>query len=71
MGSDLAHSTIASTFADGAQHSRFVQRIRRRYGGELDALPPGVPDFATITQLVTLLREQGRPLGSALRVARR
>ena len=66
MGSDLADST----FAAGAQHSRFVQRIRRRYGGELDALPPGVPDVPTITQLVHLLREQGRPLASALRVAR-
>jgi glutamate-ammonia-ligase adenylyltransferase len=66
MGSDLADPT----FAGGAQHSRFVQRIRRRYGGELDALPPGVPDAAVITQLVNLLREQGRPLASALRVAR-
>lgn len=66
MGSDLADPA----FAADAQHSRFVQRIRRRYGGELDALPPGVPDAAVITQLVTLLREQGRPLASALRVAR-
>jgi glutamate-ammonia-ligase adenylyltransferase len=66
MGSDLADPA----FAADAQHSRFVQRIRRRYGGELDALPPGVPDVAVITQLVTLLREQGRPLASALRVAR-
>jgi glutamate-ammonia-ligase adenylyltransferase len=66
MGSELADPT----FAGGAQHSRFVQRIRRRYGGELDALPPGVPDAGVITQLVTLLRVQGRPLASALRVAR-
>lgn len=66
MGSDLADPA----FAADAQHSRFVQRIRRRYGGELDALPPGVPDAAVITQLITLLREQGRPLASALRVAR-
>ncbi len=66
MGSDLDDSTNAAT----ALHSRFVQRIRRRYGGELDALPPGVPDATAITQLVTLLRDQGRPLASALRVAR-
>jgi [glutamine synthetase] adenylyltransferase / [glutamine synthetase]-adenylyl-L-tyrosine phosphorylase len=66
MGSDLADTASAAD----AQHSRFVQRIRRRYGGELDALPPGVPDAAAITQLVSLLRDQGRPLASALRVAR-
>jgi glutamate-ammonia-ligase adenylyltransferase len=66
MGSDLADPSSAAD----AQHSRFVQRIRRRYGGELDALPPGVPDAAVIVQLVTLLRDQGRPLASALRVAR-
>jgi glutamate-ammonia-ligase adenylyltransferase len=66
MGSDLADTASAAD----AQHSRFVQRIRRRYGGELDALPPGVPDAASITELVCLLRDQGRPLASALRVAR-
>ena len=30
-----------------AEHSRFVQRVRRRYAAELPLLPPGVPDAAT------------------------
>jgi glutamate-ammonia-ligase adenylyltransferase len=53
-----------------ADHSRFVQRVRRRYAAELPLLPPGVPDVPTITALVTQLAEGGRPLASALRVAR-
>ncbi|MEQ1685964.1 MAG: bifunctional [glutamate--ammonia ligase]-adenylyl-L-tyrosine phosphorylase/[glutamate--ammonia-ligase] adenylyltransferase [Burkholderiaceae bacterium] len=53
-----------------AEHSRFVQRIRRRYAHELALLPPGRPDREAITALITLLQAQGRNLGSAMRVAR-
>jgi glutamate-ammonia-ligase adenylyltransferase len=53
-----------------AEHSRFVQRIRRRYAAELPLLPPGAPDVQTITALVARLRGGGRDLASALRVAR-
>ncbi|MBL0090733.1 MAG: bifunctional [glutamate--ammonia ligase]-adenylyl-L-tyrosine phosphorylase/[glutamate--ammonia-ligase] adenylyltransferase [Ideonella sp.] len=53
-----------------ADHSRFVQRVRRRYAADLALLPPGVPDVARITALVALLVAEGRPLVSALRVAR-
>jgi [glutamine synthetase] adenylyltransferase / [glutamine synthetase]-adenylyl-L-tyrosine phosphorylase len=53
-----------------ASHSRFVQRVRRRYDTELALLPAGVPDVATITALVSTLQNRGRPLASALRVAR-
>ena len=53
-----------------AEHSRFVQRIRRRYTAELPLLPPGLPRRDIITTLVATLRAQGRPLASALRVAR-
>jgi glutamate-ammonia-ligase adenylyltransferase len=53
-----------------ADHSRFVQRVRRRYGNELDLLPPGAPDVAGIDALVQRLMERGRDLPSALRVAR-
>jgi [glutamine synthetase] adenylyltransferase / [glutamine synthetase]-adenylyl-L-tyrosine phosphorylase len=54
-----------------AEHSRYVQRIRRRYAAELPLLPPGpAPDVAAITALVQRLRECGRDLTSALRVAR-
>ncbi|MFO1326098.1 MAG: bifunctional [glutamate--ammonia ligase]-adenylyl-L-tyrosine phosphorylase/[glutamate--ammonia-ligase] adenylyltransferase [Rubrivivax sp.] len=53
-----------------AEHSRFVQRIRRRYAAERAALAPGIPDVERITALVATLRQQGRTLPSALRVAR-
>jgi [glutamine synthetase] adenylyltransferase / [glutamine synthetase]-adenylyl-L-tyrosine phosphorylase len=57
-----------------AAHSRFVQRIRRRYEAELAVQPPllaaGVPDADTITALVLRLQQGGRELPSALRVAR-
>ena len=53
-----------------AEHSRFVQRIRRRYGAELALLPPGLPGAQVIGQLVQRLLADGRPLASALRVAR-
>ncbi|MDN3918786.1 bifunctional [glutamate--ammonia ligase]-adenylyl-L-tyrosine phosphorylase/[glutamate--ammonia-ligase] adenylyltransferase [Roseateles violae] len=53
-----------------AAHSRFVQRVRRRYAAELPLLPPGLPDRAAIEALVATLQAGGRPLASALRVAR-
>jgi glutamate-ammonia-ligase adenylyltransferase len=53
-----------------AEHSRFVQRVRRRYAAELALLPPGLPRRDIITALVQRLQADGRPLGSALRVAR-
>jgi [glutamine synthetase] adenylyltransferase / [glutamine synthetase]-adenylyl-L-tyrosine phosphorylase len=53
-----------------AAHSRFVQRIRRRYADELAALPDGLPDFAGITSLVGELSARGLVLADALRVAR-
>jgi glutamate-ammonia-ligase adenylyltransferase len=53
-----------------ADHSRYVQRIRRRHASELALLPPGVPDAAAITTLVLQLQSGGRELPSALRVAR-
>jgi glutamate-ammonia-ligase adenylyltransferase len=56
--------------AADAAHSRFVQRIRRRYADELGALPPGLPDRAAILALVERLQARQRTLASALRVAR-
>jgi len=53
-----------------AAHSRFVQRVRRRYAAELALLPPGQPDRSAIAALVAALQQGGRPLGAALRVAR-
>ncbi len=59
------HTVIAD-----AAHSRFVQRIRRRYAAELALLPPGAPDGAAITALVQRLQAAGRDLAGAMRVAR-
>ncbi|WP_326534680.1 bifunctional [glutamate--ammonia ligase]-adenylyl-L-tyrosine phosphorylase/[glutamate--ammonia-ligase] adenylyltransferase [Pseudorhodoferax sp.] len=53
-----------------ADHSRYVQRIRRRYAAEIPLLAPGVPTFDSITALVQRLQAGGRALPSALRVAR-
>ena len=53
-----------------AEHSRFVQRIRRRYAPERALLPPGAPGFDAIVALVRALEAGGRPLPSALRVVR-
>ena len=53
-----------------AEHSRFVQRVRRRYAAELALLPAGLPDRALINALIDALLATGRPLPAALRVAR-
>jgi len=56
-----------------AAHSRFVQRVRRRYEAELPLLPDmGTTAISadTITALVQQLQAGGRDLSSALRVAR-
>ncbi len=60
--------------AASAAHSRFVQRIRRRYGADLAQLPAGLPGLDDITALVERLQHASaspaRDLASALRVAR-
>ena len=53
-----------------ADHSRFVQRVRRRYDPLLHRLPPGLPDFAAVAGLVANLEADGTPVMSALRIAR-
>jgi glutamate-ammonia-ligase adenylyltransferase len=53
-----------------AEHSRFVQRIRRRYAVELPLLGAGLPDRHSIDALIRRLQTDGRTLGAAMRVAR-
>jgi glutamate-ammonia-ligase adenylyltransferase len=50
--------------------SRFVQRLRRRYAGELALLPDGAPSHATMTVAYQALRSRGHDVASALRVLR-
>ncbi len=64
---DIAVGDAAAARAD---HSRFVQRIRRRYAGELGLLPGGLPRREVIDALIDRLQAEGRPLGAAMRVAR-
>jgi [glutamine synthetase] adenylyltransferase / [glutamine synthetase]-adenylyl-L-tyrosine phosphorylase len=60
---------MSQTFPASAEHSRYVQRVRRRYAAELALLQPGRPDRAVIAALIETLATS-RPLASALRVAR-
>ncbi len=68
---DAVHTAeaVPSPFGEAA-HSRFVQRIRRRYSAELALLPEGLPTRPVIEALVLHLQAGGHSLPSALRVAR-
>ena len=64
--SDIPFSTNPAASA----HSRFVQRIRRRYADQLQLLPPGAPLRATMQLTLDALLESGLETGAALRVLR-
>ncbi|MBA4342597.1 MAG: bifunctional [glutamate--ammonia ligase]-adenylyl-L-tyrosine phosphorylase/[glutamate--ammonia-ligase] adenylyltransferase [Methylibium sp.] len=66
----LQNETLPGLPGAQAAHSRFVQRIRRRYAEELSLLPPGLPNRAAIEATVQAVQARGRPLAAALRVAR-
>ncbi|MFZ4650161.1 MAG: bifunctional [glutamate--ammonia ligase]-adenylyl-L-tyrosine phosphorylase/[glutamate--ammonia-ligase] adenylyltransferase [Rubrivivax sp.] len=68
--SSTAPRAVAETPAAEAGHSRFVQRIRRRYAAELPLLEPGLPDTAAMVRTLQALRESGRDLPAALRLTR-
>ena len=61
------HNAASAARAD---HSRFVQRVRRRYAGELLLLSPGVPTREHIDTLIDELQRRGHALPAALRVTR-
>lgn len=52
-----------------SNHSRFVQRLRRRYAYELPLLPEGVPELASLQTCFAALRQSHNP-GEALRILR-
>jgi len=53
-----------------ADYSRYVQRVRRRFGDEIAELAAGVPDAAAIEQLIDHFVAHGHALPAALRIAR-
>ena len=53
------------------RHSRFFQRLERRYEADLDLLPPGPPTRQSMTQAFdVLLARTPTQLGAALRILR-
>ncbi len=54
----------------GSEHSRFAQRIRRRYGAAMQALAPGVPVRSLQEEVFAALRAQGETVAAALRMTR-
>ena len=53
-----------------SSHSRFGQRVRRRYEDQLYVLPAGLPDPQTMAQAFDALQAQEFDTGSALRIMR-
>ena len=53
-----------------ADHSRFVQRVRRRHAEELALLPDGPPVMAGMRACLEALRARGLAMPAALRVLR-
>ncbi|NRT56508.1 bifunctional [glutamate--ammonia ligase]-adenylyl-L-tyrosine phosphorylase/[glutamate--ammonia-ligase] adenylyltransferase [Sphaerotilus uruguayifluvii] len=53
-----------------ADHSRYVQRVRRVRGDSLAWLPPGEPVRETMEAALQTVLAQGRPLAAALRIVR-
>ncbi|NCN70914.1 MAG: bifunctional [glutamate--ammonia ligase]-adenylyl-L-tyrosine phosphorylase/[glutamate--ammonia-ligase] adenylyltransferase [Betaproteobacteria bacterium] len=53
-----------------ALHSRFAQRIHRRFDTLLDLLPPGCPGPAELEHVFSALQTQGKNCAEALRITR-
>lgn len=53
-----------------SDHSRFVQRIRRRFETDLTRLGPGLPTPQSMQHCLSGLRASGHDLGASLRILR-
>jgi glutamate-ammonia-ligase adenylyltransferase len=69
-GHNSVLSAVSSQSLHLAAHSRFVQRLHRRYADWFSALSDGAPTRDTLTQALQVLVERGLDLPSALRVLR-
>jgi glutamate-ammonia-ligase adenylyltransferase len=70
LSPDSLHHEPALPLTARADHSRFVQRVRRVCGAEMHLLPPGAPERVGIEQTIQQLLAKGRALATALRVTR-
>jgi glutamate-ammonia-ligase adenylyltransferase len=82
LGSTAADAVLSNNGATGAgadaaasssplsSHSRFAQRLRRRYAAELPLLAPGAPDRAALQTAWERLQAQGHDLSASLRILR-
>lgn len=69
-GSEVLLNGASRAGAAPSSHSRFVQRLRRRYAPQLALLPPGAPVRETMQACLAALRTQFPDTGTALRVLR-
>ena len=67
---DYSPSELAPEAHSRLAHSRFYQRLHRRYAAELGLFPEGVPQRAGMEQALDALCRQGLDLSAALRVLR-
>ena len=67
----IAEPHATNTTSPAAAHSRFWQRLHRRYGDLLTTvLPPGPPQRASMEHALAQLHSQGHDLSAALRILR-
>jgi [glutamine synthetase] adenylyltransferase / [glutamine synthetase]-adenylyl-L-tyrosine phosphorylase len=69
-GASAARADSVAAHEALSSHSRFAQRLRRRYAAELALLPAGAPDAAMIAGAYAALRERGGDVATALRILR-
>jgi [glutamine synthetase] adenylyltransferase / [glutamine synthetase]-adenylyl-L-tyrosine phosphorylase len=71
VSQDVTIESASTPPAARAEHSRFVQRVRRRHANQLALLAPGVPDGPVIAALIERLQRDGQGgLPAALRITR-
>ena len=63
-------SAAPDSFCAAAAHSRFFQRLHRRYGEQLALLAPGAPVRASMASTLVALEAAGNDAGTALRILR-
>jgi glutamate-ammonia-ligase adenylyltransferase len=70
VGAGRAPTAGGDNAEPASGHSRFAQRLRRRYAAELPLLAPGTPDPASMQATYDALRARGDTPATALRILR-